>query len=281
MSNPALSKNPALNGKTLTAEELHRIYDQPAANLQRPGVDGAAASAAAVGAAAHSGAQLPPVTGSDQPMTYENTISKTVFLFILVIAGAGVGWFVPVLMLPGAIVGLVLGLVNAFKKEPSVPLIIGYALAQGLFLGGISMVFNAQYDGIVMQAILGTLSVFAVTLLLFRSGKVRTSPKMNKIFMVAIGGYLLFSLLNFGLMIFGVTGANPWGLRSGWIGVAIGLVAVLLAAYSLVMDFELIKNGVQNRVPEKWGWSAAFGLMVTLIWLYIEILRILAILRGD
>lgn len=281
MSNPALSKNPALNGKTLTAEELHRIYDQPAANLQRPGVDGAAASAAAVGAAAHTGAQLPPITGSDQPMTYENTISKTVFLFILVIAGAGVGWFVPVLMLPGAIVGLVLGLVNAFKKEPSVPLIVGYALAQGLFLGGISMVFNAQYDGIVMQAILGTLSVFAVTLLLFRSGKVRTSPKMNKIFMIAMGGYLLFSLLNFGLMIFGVTGANPWGLRSGWIGVAIGLVAVLLAAYSLVMDFELIKNGVENRVPEKWGWSAAFGLMVTLIWLYIEILRILAILRGD
>lgn len=284
MSNPALSKNPAFTGKTLTAEELHRIYDQPAANLQRPGVDGAAASAATVAAATHlgaqSGAQQPPVTGSAQPMTYENTISKTVFLFILVVAGAGVGWFVPVLMLPGAIVGLVLGLVNAFKKEPSVPLIIGYALAQGLFLGGISMIFNAQYDGIVMQAILGTLSVFTVTLLLFRSGKVRTSPKMNKIVMIAMGGYLLFSLLNFGLMMFGVV-TNPWGLRSGWIGVAIGVVAVLLAAYSLVMDFELIKNGVENRVPEKWGWSAAFGLMVTLIWLYVEILRILAILRGD
>lgn len=280
MSNPALSNNPALNGKTLTAEELHRIYDQPAANPQRPGIDLASSSAAAVGAAAHQGAQLPPITGSDNPMTFENTISKTVFLFLLVIAGAAVGWWMPALMLPGAIVGLVLGLVNAFKKEPSVPLIIGYALAQGLFLGGISMVFNAQYDGIVMQAILGTLSVFAVTLLLFRSGKVRTSPKMNKIFMVAIGGYLLFSLLNVGLMLFGVV-TNPFGLRSGWIGVAIGLVAVLLAAYSLVMDFELIKNGVANRVPEKWGWSAAFGLMVTLIWLYVEILRILAILRGD
>ncbi len=283
MSNPALSKNPALSGKTLTAEELHRIYNQPAAQTQRPGVDAAAASAATVGAAAHQGqqgAQLPPVTGSDQPMTFENTISKTVFLFILVVAGAAVGWWMPILMLPGAIVGLVLGLVNAFKKEPSVPLIIGYAVAQGLFLGGLSMIFNARYDGIVMQAILGTLSVFAVTLLLFRSGKVRTSPKMNKIVMIAMGGYLLFSLLNFGLMMFGVV-TNPWGLRSGWIGVAIGVVAVLLAAYSLVMDFELIKNGVQNRVPEKWGWSAAFGLMVTLIWLYVEILRILAILRGD
>ena len=290
MSNPALSNNPALNGKTLTAEELNRIYDQPAANLQRPGIDGAATSAAAVGAAAHTNmGQQPPVVGSEQPMTYENTISKTVFLFILVVAGAGVGWWMPALMLPGAIVGLVLGLVNSFKKEPSVPLIIGYAVAQGLFLGGFSMFMERVYPGIVMQAVLGTMSVFAVTLLLFRSGKVRTSPKMTKIFLIAMVGYLVFSLVNVGIMIFGSgeIANSAWGLRSGVtvmgipLGVIIGALAVLLAAYSLVMDFELIKNGVQNRVPEKWGWSAAFGLMVTLIWLYVEILRILAILRGD
>ena len=287
MSNPALSNNPALNGKTLTAEELNRIYDQPAANLQRPGVDGAATSAAAVNAATHAGfGQQPPVVGSDQPMTYENTISKTVFLFILVVAGAGLGWWMPILMLPGAIVGLVLGLVNSFKKEPSVPLIIGYAVAQGLFLGGFSMFMESVYPGIVMQAILGTMSVFAVTLLLFRSGKVRTSPKMTKIFLIAMVGYLVFSLLNVVLMLTGVV-TDPWGLRGVTVfggiplGVIIGGLAVLLAAYSLVMDFELIKNGVQNRVPEKWAWSAAFGLMVTLIWLYVEILRILAILRGN
>jgi uncharacterized YccA/Bax inhibitor family protein len=82
------------------------------------------------------------------------------------------------------------------------------------------------------------------------------------------------------MVMFGLTD-NPWGMRSGWLGIAIGVLAVLLAAYSLVMDFELIQNGVKNRVPEKWAWSAAFGLMVTLIWLYVEILRILAILRGD
>ena len=287
MSNPALSNNPALNGKTLTAEELNRIYDQPAANLQRPGIDGAAASAAVVGAAAHTSmGQHPPVVGSDQPMTYENTISKTVFLFILVVAGAGVGWWMPILMLPGAIVGLVLGLVNAFKKEPSVPLIIGYAVAQGLFLGGFSMFMESVYPGIVMQAVLGTMSVFAVTLLLFRSGKVRTSPKMTKIFMIAMGGYLVFSLLNVILMLTGVV-TDPWGMRGATIfggiplGIVIGAFAVLLAAYSLVMDFELIKNGVQNRVPEKWAWSAAFGLMVTLIWLYVEILRIIAIFRSN
>ena len=272
MSNPALSNNPALNGKTLTAEELRRIYDQPAATLQRPGVDQTETSGG--------DAQLPPVVGSASPMTYENTISKTAILFVVVLATAAVGWFFPILMLPGALVGLVLGLVNSFKKEPNVALIVGYAAAQGLFLGGISGVFEAQWAGIVTQAIIGTFSVFGVTLLLFRSGKVRTSPRMNKIVLIAMVGYLVFSLINMVLMLTGVV-TDPWGLRNGWLGLAIGAIAVLLAAYSLVMDFELIQNGVRNRVPERYGWSAAFGITVTLIWLYLEILRILAILRGD
>ncbi|WP_336651493.1 MULTISPECIES: Bax inhibitor-1/YccA family protein [unclassified Leucobacter] len=274
MSNPALSNNPALNGKTLTADELRRIYDQPAAQTQRPGIDEPVAEAG------FGGEQPPVIAPSDRPMTYENTISKTVMLFLIVLVFGAVGWFMPLLTLPAAIIGLVLGLVNSFKKEPSVPLIVLYAVFQGVFLGGISSVFEAQWSGIVSQAIIGTLSVFGVTLLLFRSGKVRTSPRLNKIFMIAIFGYLAFSVVNLVLMLFGIN-QNPWGLRTGWIGVAIGVLAVLLAAYSLVMDFELIQNGVKNRVPEKWAWSAAFGLMVTLIWLYVEILRILAILRGD
>lgn len=274
MSNPALSNNPALNGKTLSADELRRIYDQPAAQMQRPGIDTPATEAGF-------GAEQPPsIAPSDKPMTYENTISKTAMLFLIVLATAAVGWFMPILALPAAIIGLVLGLVNAFKKEPSVPLIVLYAVFQGVFLGGISGIFEAQWPGIVSQAVIGTLSVFAVTLLLFRSGKVRTSPRLNKIFLVAIVGYAAFSLVNF-IMVMFVPGVDGWGMRSGWIGVAIGVLAVLLAAYSLVMDFELIQNGVKNRVPEKWAWSAAFGLMVTLIWLYVEILRILAILRGD
>ena len=277
MSNPALSHNPALNGKTLTADELRRIYDQPAADVQRPGIDVPAEQAGP--------AQPPAIVPSDRPMTYENTISKTVLLFLVVLGFGAVGWFLPVLALPAAIVGLVLGLVNAFKKEPSVPLILLYAAFQGVFLGGISGIFEAQWAGIVSQAIIGTLAVFGVTLLLFRSGKVRTSPKMTKIVLVAMAGYLVFSLVNVGMIVFGATsdprgmrGATLWGIP---VGLLVGLLAVFLAAYSLVMDFELIQNGVKNRVPEKWAWSAAFGLMVTLIWLYVEILRILAILRGN
>lgn len=288
MSNPALSNNPALNGKTLSADELRRIYDQPAAQTQRPGIDTPGLNGAGAVAAANAGfggEQPPVVTPSERPMTYENTISKTVMLFLIVLATGAVGWFMPGLALIGAIVGLVLGLVNAFKKEPSPVLIILYAAFQGLFLGGISGIFEAQWAGIVSQAVIGTLAVFGVTLLLFRSGKVRTSPKMTKMVLIAMVGYAVFSLVNFILMITGVV-TDPWGIRGVTLfgiplGVIIGLFAVFLAAYSLVMDFELIQNGVRNRVPEKWAWSAAFGLMVTLIWLYVEILRILAILRGN
>ncbi|MBC9927598.1 MULTISPECIES: Bax inhibitor-1/YccA family protein [unclassified Leucobacter] len=274
MSNPALTSNPALNGKSLSAEELRRIYDQPAAQVERPGVDAAQAPAA------------PVILPSDDPMTMEDSIAKTAALFVTVVAFAAVGWmFLPQLMLPAAIVGLVLGLVNAFKKEPNVALIFGYAVAQGLFLGGLSSFFEAQWPGIVSQAVIGTLSVFGVTLLLFRSGKVRTSPKMTKIVLIAMVGYLVFSVLNMILMMTGAV-TDPWGVRGVEVmgiplGVIIGLLAVFLAAYSLVMDFEFIQNGVRNKVPRRYGWSAAFGLMVTLIWLYVEILRILAILRGD
>ena len=273
MSNPALSSNPALNGKTLTAEELHRIYSQPAATLDRPGID--TVPQAAPGQAA----QPPVIAPSAQPMTYENTISKTVLLFLVVLAFGAIGWFMPALVIPGAIVGLVLGLVNSFKKEPSVPLILAYAAAQGIFLGGISGIFEGQWSGIVSQAVIGTLAVFGVTLLLFRSGKVRTSPRLTKIVIIAMFGYLAFSLVNLVVMLTGLN-TDPWGLRGGTLGLIIGGLAVLLASYSLVMDFELIQNGVRNQVPEKWAWSAAFGLTVTLVWLYLEILRIIAIFRN-
>ena len=276
LDNPAFAKNPALNGKTLTAEELNRIYSQPAADLQRPGVDAPAAQPAA---------PVGPGGGSADPMTYEDTIAKTVGLFVAVLALGAVGWMFPVLAIPGAIAGLVLGLVNSFKKEPSVPLILSYAAAQGLFLGGISQIFEMQWPGIVIQAVIATLTVFATVMLLFRSGKVRTSPKMTKIFLVAMVSYLAFSLINVVLMLTGAS-TEPFGTRSIEVfgiplGLVIGALAVLMASYSLVMDFEYIKNGVENRVPRKYGWSAAFGLMVTLIWLYVEILRIIAILRGS
>ena len=151
-----------------------------------------------------------------------------------------------------------------------------YALAEGLFLGGISAVFEASYPGIVVQAVLGTFSVFAVMLALYTSGKFRPTPRMTKIVMTAMLGYLVFMLVNLVLTWTGI--AN---LRTGGLGLIIGAIAVLLAAYSLTMDFEMAAVGVKNGAPQKYSWSVAFGLTVTLVWLYVEILRILSILRSD
>ncbi|MBN6750301.1 Bax inhibitor-1/YccA family protein [Micrococcus luteus] len=209
-------------------------------------------------------------------MTYNDVVGKTGLMLVLVVVAGAVGWFSPGLMIVGAIAGLVLGLVNSFKREPSPVLIMLYALAEGLFLGGISAVFEASYPGIVVQAVLGTLSVFAVMLALYTSGKFRPTPRMTKIVMTAMLGYLVFMLVNLVLTWTGI--AN---LRTGGLGLIIGALAVLLAAYSLTMDFEMAAVGVKNGAPQKYSWSVAFGLTVTLVWLYIEILRILSILRSN
>jgi uncharacterized YccA/Bax inhibitor family protein len=126
-------------------------------------------------------------------MTYENTIQKVVVAFAVLMLFAAIGWFVPILMIPGAIAGFVLALVNIFKKEPSPGLILAYTAAQGLFVGGISMFFNAAWEGIVIQAVLGTFAVIGVTLALFASGKIRASKRATKIFLVAMIGYALLS----------------------------------------------------------------------------------------
>ncbi|MCU1638120.1 MAG: rane protein, partial [Microbacteriaceae bacterium] len=160
---------------------------------------------------------------------------------------------------------------------PSPALVLSYAAVQGVFVGGISQFFETAYAGIVFQAILGTLVVVGVTLALFASGKVRASKKMTKIFLVAMVGYAVFSLINFGLLAFGVL--DGFGLRSGPLGVVIGIFVILLAAYSLVLDFDNIKTGVERGAPRIFGWTAAFGIMVTVVWLYMEILRLLAIFR--
>lgn len=258
-TNPAFTMSPAFSPAKrarVSVEELDELYGRPSATTVETG-----------------------------RMSYNDVVVKTLITFGVLIAGALVGWAVPILMIPGLVVGLVLALVNIFKKNPSRGLILAYAGFQGLFVGGISALFNYMWDGIVTQAIWGTLAVVGVTLFLFMSGKIRSSARATKIFLVAMVGYLVFSLTNFGLMMFGVTDAM-FGLRSYEIfgiplGFFLGILVVLLAAYSLVLDFESIKAGVESGAPAKFGWRAAFGIVVTVVWLYIEILRLLAILRGD
>lgn len=176
----------------------------------------------------------------------------------------------------GLIGGLVLGLVNAFKKQPSAILVLAYAAFEGLLLGGISGTMEMAYPGIALQAVIGTLAVAATVLVFFHLGILRTSPALTKIFMVAMVAYLLFGLVNIGYLLF--TGQS---LRDGLLGLVIGGLAVVMASYSLVMDFEDVKRAAAGHTPRAYAWRCAFGLAVTMVWLYIEILRILAILRGN
>ncbi|MBG6191929.1 putative YccA/Bax inhibitor family protein [Arthrobacter sp. CAN_A212] len=294
----ALGGNPVFNGKNFrTAARGNNPAGSPAGY----------GSTALAGQSAMSTTQMEdlynqPSAGPSQMgrMTFDDVIVKTVLSIGVVLVGAAVPAFllpglVMPLMIVGMIGGLVLGLVNAFKREPVPGLILAYAFLQGLFVGGLTMILEAQFPNIALQALLGTLTVFAVTLVLFRSGKVRATPKAMKIFMVAIIGYALFSLVNLGLMLFGVT-ESMFGIRGAGIpgtegmfgfdngipwGLVIGVFAICLAAFSLVIDFTSISDGVRNGAPQKYSWTAAFGLTVTLIWLYIEFIRIIAILRGS
>lgn len=230
----------------------------------------------------------PPVgfnaADSGDVMTLDNSLRKTILTFTVLVAAAAVGWVFPILMIPGLIVGLVFGLINAFKKEPSPVMIMIYAVAEGFAIGGLSAILEVENPGIVTQAVLATLSVIAVTLVLYKTGLVKATPKMTKVVIIAMLGYLLFSLVNLGLMATGVL-TDAWGLRGGVeifgipLGIILGVFAVLLGAYSLIMDFTFIDNGVANRLPERYGWTAAFGITVTVVWIYVEILRMLAILR--
>ncbi|HEY0185982.1 MAG TPA: Bax inhibitor-1/YccA family protein [Cellulomonas sp.] len=219
-------------------------------------------------------------------LTYDDVIVKTGGLLALLVVVAAITWnTAPELYIVGAVVGLVLGLVNSFKKNPSPPLIIAYTVAEGVFLGGISYLFqnveviNVNAQPLVLQAVVGTMATFAAALFLYRSGRVRVTPKFTRWLMIAMVGYLAFSLVNVVMMFF-TTGSTYGPLREGWVGVLVGLFAVGLAAACLIMDFDSIKRGVERGVPARLAWTAAFGLIVTLVWLYLEMLRLVAILSG-
>ena len=252
--------NPAQQG--MTQDQLQDMYNRPAAG--------------------------PADTGR---MTYDDVIMKTAACLGAVVAGAAVTLVVAeglayMLMIVGALGGFVLALVNTFKKQPSPALILAYAGLEGLFLGGLTRILDNMYPGVGLQAVIGTLSVFAVTLVLFKNGKVRATPKAMRFFMIATIGYAVFALINMVMMWTGAVN-SPFGLRTSMeifgipLGVFIGVLAIGLAAFALIMDFTSIEAGVRAGAPQRFSWTAAFGLTVTLVWLYVEIIRLLAILRGD
>jgi uncharacterized YccA/Bax inhibitor family protein len=265
MANPAFTNSPAFSAK---AAQRLATRENSAPPVPTPGQ-------------LQEQFSIPDATPDQmERMTYQDTIFKTLAGFAVLLVGAAIGWVVPALAIVGAIAGLVLALVNIFKKKPSPALILSYAFAEGLLVGGVSMFFGRIFDDIVPIAVLGTLGVVGVTLALFANGRVRVSKRATQIFLVAALGYMAFSLINIVLMMTGVV-TTFGGLRGQEIfgiplGIPLGILVVLLAAYSLVMDFDYIQQGVRTGQPRIYGWTGAFGIIVTVVWLYLEILRLLS-----
>jgi uncharacterized YccA/Bax inhibitor family protein len=206
------------------------------------------------------------------PMSIDDVVIKTTGIFAVLVVVGAFAWQAKSsgLALVGLFAGFILAMVNTFSKKVRPALVIAYAACQGLALGSISYAFEAQYPGIVSQAVLGTACAFGGVLLAYRSGKIRVTPKFTRIMMGALIGYLVFAIITM------FTGRPTGGL-----GFLIAVGAVALATMFIVMDFDQIEKAVAARVPQEESWRMAFGLMVTLVWLYLEVLRLISILRGQ
>jgi uncharacterized YccA/Bax inhibitor family protein len=218
-------------------------------------------------------------------MTIDDVVIRTASLFAVLLATAGATFFVwqprSLLVVIGAgLVGFVLAMVVQFSKKIRPPLMMAYAAVEGVFVGGISYWYGLAYgNDLIPQAVLGTLAAFATMLALYKTGVVRNSPRFQKTLIIAAVGYMVFGLVN--LLLAAFTGWTSVYAQGGLLPIVVSGFGVVLAAFFLILDFDFVEQGIRNGVPQQFAWLAAFGLVVTLVWLYLEILRLLAILRGS
>lgn len=251
-------------------------------------------------APASQGSYTEPYAGpvSNERMTIDTVVQKTGVTLGVVIAVAAATWVLTgdifttngtvnsdvtsrlyLLAMVGAFAGFALSLVNSFKKVVSPVLVLAYAAMQGLFVGAFSKVLEAQFGGgLVVGAVLGTVAAVAGTLTAYKVLNIKVTPKFRRFVVAAMFGFVAVALLNFVLSFFnadfGFNGFGTMGLISSVIGLVLGV-------FMLILDFDFVEQGIAVGLPERESWRAAFGLTVTIVWIYIEMLRILAILRGD
>jgi uncharacterized YccA/Bax inhibitor family protein len=231
--------------------------------------------------------RLGTIRGVDA-MSIQGTVNKTGILLALVLLSSGWTWNLyratgdPAAVVPwllgGAIGGFVVALVTVFKT-PWAPITAPiYALLEGLVLGGLSAMMEASYPGIVFQAVGLTFGTLGALLLAYKSGLIRATPTFKKGVIAATGGIFLVYLASFVLGFFGIQ--IPGIFAAGGIGILFSVFVVVVAALNLVLDFDLVERGAERGAPKYMEWYGAFAIMVTLIWLYIEILRLLSKLRS-
>lgn len=227
-------------------------------------------------------------TGNGGVMTLKGAINKTIILFAILLLTGIVSWKMtwagqiatPVLLIGGTIGGLILGLVTSFAKKAAPITAPLYAAFEGVVLGSISSMFEAAYSGIVFQAVALTLLVFGLMLFMYKTGILKASGKFMKGVFVATAAIGIFYLVSFIVGLF-TPAFSEFLFANPLIGIVISIIIVVVAALNLILDFSTIESGANSGAPKYMEWYAGFGLMVTLVWLYIEILRLLSYLRRD
>ncbi|QIY96361.1 Bax inhibitor-1/YccA family protein [Streptomyces sp. S1D4-11] len=228
--------------------------------------------------------QAPVSTGR---MTMDDVVMRSAMTLGTVTVGAILAWaLLPVsstsygLAIGAALVAFVLAMVQSFKRTASPALILGYAAFEGVFLGVISEMYNSRWSGAPFQAVLGTMAVSGATLLVYKAGWIRVTARYARIGMTIAIAFVVVTAVNLLLVVFGV--ASDGGLRSmGPLGAIVGILAILIGAFFLTLDFKQIEDGIAYGAPKEEAWLAAFGLTMTLVWIYVEMLRLVAIFSGD
>jgi uncharacterized YccA/Bax inhibitor family protein len=285
-SNPVFARSEGFNGPTTRS----------ASGMSYPGYDAPPAPQYSQGGGGYDTPQhttQAPV-GTDR-MTIDSVVQKTgitlgttvVFAFLTwVMTGPISADAIPLLgslAMFGALAGFALAMVNSFKKVVSPALVLAYAAVEGVFVGAFSKVIGLQFAGpeaagLVMNAVLGTFAAVAGTLAAYKFFNIQVSDKFRKWVVAALFGFVAVMLINLVMSFFGV----DFGLRGfGAMGLVVSLIGLGLGVLMLILDFDFVERGVAAGLPERESWRAAFGLAVTIIWIYIEMLRILAILRGS
>ena len=228
-----------------------------------------------------------PVAAEGEGMTIEGTVNKTYVLFLLLIVGVAGAVVADEsalygLMMLGAIGGLITAVVTVFRKQWAPITAPIYAVLEGLFVGGISLVMEAAYPGIVLPAVSLTFGTLFALLTAYRSGLIKVTDNFRLGVAAATGAIFVVYIAQF---VLGLVGVQVGFLHdaifgAGWLGIGVSVVVIIVAALNLVLDFDFIEHGAAARAPKYMEWYGAFGLLVTLIWLYLEILRLLSKLRS-
>jgi len=252
-SNPVLGK--AFNQpNNMQVDNLEQSYNAPAASSIRTG-----------------------------RMTIEDVVAKTGFLFAILVVVGALAWSANLgqgALLVGFLGGFVLAMIISFSKSIKPGLVVAYAALEGLALGALSHFYESLYPGIVSQAVIGTIAAFAGVLFMYRSGRLRATPQFTRAIMGAAIGYFILGLVSIIASFFGVgKGYGFYGVSG--LGLLLAVAGVALASFFLVLDFDQVEKGVAAGVPEKESWRASFGLMVTIVWIYLEVIRLLSILRNN